>query len=173
MFNSVLRNKPQGIREKVKAMSFIDDIANTSARRQSEYFGVGQYFARIDDFKEGENRSGRAFVVLECTILDSDNLDAHPKGCARSWLLMQDKETTPRNVRAMLCGVLGISDEGLTTDMIKRALTPDQSTGKSALAGLKVVIHGKNIVTRRGTDFTLLNFMTADQEATTLNDAVK
>jgi hypothetical protein len=69
--------------------------------------------------------------------------------------------------------VLGISDEGLTTDMIKRALTPDQSTGKSALAGLKVVIHGKNIVTRRGTDFTLLNFMTADQEATNLNDAVK
>lgn len=154
-------------------MSFIDEIANSSARRQSEYFGVGQYLARIDDFKEGENRSGRKFVVLECTVLDSDNLDANPKGCARSWLLMQDKETTPRNVRAMLCGALGISDEGLTPDMISRALTADEETGKSALAGLKVVIHGKNIVTRRGTDFTLLNFMTADQEATSLNDAVK
>lgn len=154
-------------------MSFIDEIANTSARRQSEYFGVGQYLARIDDFKEGENRSGRKFVVLECTVLDSDNLDENPKGCARSWLLMQDKETTPRNVRSMLCGALGISDEGLTPDMITRAITPDQDTGKSALSGLKVVIHGKNYVTRRGTDFTLLNFMTADQDATSLNDAVK
>lgn len=173
MTDNYLRNKPQGIRKKVKAMSFIDDIINTSARRQSEYFGVGQYFARIDDFKEGENRSGRAFVVLECTVLDSDNPDEHPKGCARSWLLMQDKETTARNVRAMLCGVLGISDDGLTTEMIKKSLTPDKKTGKSALSGLKVIIHGKNIVTRRGTDFTLLNFMTANQEADSLNDAVK
>ena len=154
-------------------MSFIDEIATAQARRQSEYFGVGQYLVRIDDFKEGENRSKRRFVVLECTVLDSDDLDENPKGCARSWLLMQDKETTPRNVRAMLCGALGISDDGLTTEMISRALTPDVDTGKSALSGLKVVIHGKNIVTKRGTDFTLLNFLTADQDASTLADAVK
>jgi hypothetical protein len=153
-------------------MSFIDQIAASTARRQSEYFGVGKYLARIDDFKEGANRAGRSFVVLECTILDSDDLESNPKGCARSWLLMQDKETTPRNVRAMLCGVLGISDEGLTTEMIVNALTPDEETGKSALSGLKVVIHGKNMVTRRGTDYTLLNFMTADQEATSLDNAV-
>ena len=117
-------------------MSFIQEIANTSARRQSEYFGVGQYLARIDDFKEGENRSGRKFVVLECTVLDSDNLDANPKGCARSWLLMQDKRTTHCTQRA--CDVVrcagSISDEGLTPDMIERALTPDADTGKSALA---------------------------------------
>jgi len=153
-------------------MSFIDQVASTTARRQSEYFGVGKYLVRIDDFKEGENRSNRAFVVLECTVLDSDDLNANPKGCARSWLLMQDKETTPRNVRAMLCGVLGISDEGLTPEMIGNALTPDTDTGKSALSGLKVIVHGKNLVTRRGTDFTLLNFMTADQDATGLDNAV-
>ena len=151
-------------------MSFIDQIANTQARRQSEYFGVGQYLVRIDDFKEGKNRSGRAFVVLECTVLDSDNLEANPKGSQRSWLLMQDMETTPKNVRAMLCAVLGISDEGLTADMIGKALTPDDETGKSALADLKAFVHAKNIKTRRGTDFTLLNFSSVNQEATNLDD---
>lgn len=151
-------------------MSFIDQIAGTQARRQSEYFGVGQYLVRIDDFKEGSNRSQRAFVVLECTVLDSDDHEANPKGSKRSWLLMQDMETTPKNVRAMLCAVLGISDDALTVDMISRALTPDEETGKSALADLKAFIHAKNIKTRRGTDFTLLNFSTVNQEATSLED---
>lgn len=153
-------------------MSFIEDIMGAKARRQSEYFTAGQYLARINDFKEGENRTGRKFVVLECTILDSDNPDAHPRGCLRSWLLMKDKETTGRNLRGMLCGTLGISDDDLTIEMVTRALTPDPESGKSALAGLKVVIHGKNIKTQRGSDFTLLNFMPADQEAENLKDAI-
>lgn len=151
-------------------MSFINQVASATARRQSEYFGIGQYLVRIDDFKEGANRSGREFVVLECTVLDSDNAERNPKGCKRSWLLMQDMETTPKNVRAMLCAVLGISDEGLTAQMIGKALTPDEDTGKSALADLKTFIHANNIKTRRGTDFTLLNFSTVNQEATSLED---
>jgi hypothetical protein len=150
-------------------MSFIDQIANTQARRTSEYFGVGQYLVRIDDFKEGANRAGREFVVLECTVLDSDDLEANPKGSKRSWLLMTDMETTAKNVRSMLCAVLGISDDGLTVEMITRALTPDES-GKSALAGLKSFVHAKNIKTRRGTDFTLCNYSTVNQEATSLED---
>lgn len=153
-------------------MSFIDQIAESDTRRQSEYFNAGHYLVRIDDFKEGENRKGRAFVVLETTVLDSDNSEDHPKGSERSWLLMQDQETTPRNVRAMLCAVLGISDSGLDKKMIGKALTPDSKTGKSALSGLKAVVHAKDIQTKRGTDFTLLNFATADQEATTLEDAI-
>ena len=154
-------------------MSFIDSVADATARRQSEYFSAGQYLVRIDDFKEGENRKGREFVVLECTVLDSDDLEEHPKGCQRSWLLMQDMETTSKNVRAMLCAVLGIGDEGLTKDMIVKALSPDRETGKSALAGLRAVIHAKVVQTRRGTDFTLLNFSTANQDASNLDEAIR
>jgi len=154
-------------------MSFLDQIDEASARRQSEYFSPGSYLVRIDDFKEGENRKGREFIVLETTVLDSDNLEEHPKGAQRSWLLMQDMETTAKNIRAMLCAVLGISDEGLTRDMIGKALTPDSKTGKSALAGLKTVVHAKLVKTRRGTDFTLLNFSTANQDANDLNDAIR
>jgi hypothetical protein len=154
-------------------MSFIDQIAESDTRRQSEYFEAGHYLVRIEDFKEGENRKGRAFVVLETVVLDSDDLESHPKGSERSWLLMQDLETTPRNVRAMLCGVLGVSDSGLDKNMIARSLTPDEETGRSALSGLKTVIHAKDIKTRKGTDFTLLNFATANQEATTLEEAIQ
>lgn len=158
--------------EREKAMSFIDQVSEATARRQSEYFTPGNYLVRIDDFKEGENRKGREFVVLETTVLDADDLEGHPRGSQRSWLLMLDMETTPKNVRAMLCAVLGITDDGLTTDMITKALTAQKKTGKSALAGLKTVIHAKNIKTRRGTDFTLLNFNTANQDADSLDSAI-
>lgn len=153
-------------------MSFLDQVANTSARRQSEYFGVGQYLVKINDFKEGQNRNARAFVVLETTVLDSNNLDQNPKGSLRSWLLMQDMETTARNVRGMLCAVLGIDDSGLTKEMIEKALTPSDETGKSALSGLKVMINAQNKLTKRGTDFTLLNFITCKQSAESLSDAL-
>lgn len=152
-------------------MSFLNKVASATATRQSEYFSPGSYLVRVDAFKEGKNRKGRDFVVLETTVLDSDNEDS-PCGSRRSWLLMQDMDTTPRNVRAMLCAVLNISDDALTLEMIQNALEPDEETGKSAIAGLKVFANARTIETKRGTEFTLLTWNAVDQDATNIEDAI-
>ncbi len=151
-------------------MSFIQQIAQVEARRQSEYFTEGQYLVRIDDFKEGANRKGREFVVLETTVIDSDNPAQHPAGCQRTWLSMKDIDSTPRNIRAMLCQVLRVSDAGLTWEMIENALTPDEHTGRSALAGLRALVQARNIPTKKGGTFTILNFAAAADDAKSLKD---
>lgn len=151
-------------------MSFIQQIANADARRQSEYFVPGQYLVVINDFKEGKNRKGRDFVVLETTVLDSDNPAEHPAGSSRSWLCMQDVDSTAGNIRGMLCAVLGVADSALSVDMITAALTPDEETGKSSIAGLRAIIHARNIMTKAGRPFTLLNFAAAADDAETLKD---
>lgn len=151
-------------------MSFIQQIAQADARRQSEYFQPGQYLVSITDFKQGKNRKGREFVVLETTVIDSDNLNDHPAGAERSWLCMVDVDSTARNVRGMLCAVLGVADHALTVDMINAAMTPDDATGKSSLAGLRAIVHARNIITKAGSPYTLLNFAAASDDATSLSD---
>jgi len=151
-------------------MSFINQIANADARRQSEYFQPGQYLVSITDFKQGKNRKGREFVVLETTVIDSDNTAVHPAGAERSWLSMLDVDSTARNIRGMLCAVLGVADHALTVDMITAAMTPDEETGKSSLAGLRAIVHARNIITKAGSPYTLLNFAAAADNATSLSD---
>lgn len=145
-------------------MSLSDRIFESTAPRKSEYFSAGQYLVEILNFKESENRSGRKFVVLETRVLDSDQPETHPSGSLRSWLLMSDMQTTPKNIKGMLLGVLGITESALTKEMIDKALEPDPETGVSALAGLRVHVHAKDIKTQRGSDFTLCNFYTAKQD---------
>jgi hypothetical protein len=151
-------------------MSFVKLVNKATARRQSEYFTPGSYIVRIDDFKEGTNRKGRDYVVLETTILDSSNQEENPAGAKRSWLLMQDVDSTARNVRGMLCAVLGISDSELTLDMIENALQPDEETQVSSLAGLKAFIHARNVETNRGGVYTLLNFNSVADDVSSLSD---
>lgn len=150
-------------------MSFIDQIISSDARRQSEYFTPGSYLVEINDFKQGKNRKGRDYVVLETSVIDSDSPSNHPRGSKRTWLCMQDVDSTPRNVRGMLCAVLGVSNEGLTADMVEEALTPDEDTGKSSLAGLRAYIHARNVPTKAGGTYTLLNFAAAADDAESIN----
>lgn len=150
-------------------MSFIDQVISSDARRQSEYFQPGSYLVEIEDFKQGANRKGREFVVLETSVIDSDNLGLHPRGAKRSWLCMLDVDSTPRNIRGMLCAVLGVSNEGLTADMVSEALTPDEETGKSSLCGLRAYVHARNVPTKKGGTFTLLNFSAAADDASSLD----
>ena len=93
-------------------MGFRDQIKDAESRRQSEYVTPGRYLFKIEDFKEGANRKGREFVVVEMTIIDADDTDRHPKGSERSWLQMTDTDTAARNIRGFLCRALNVPDAG-------------------------------------------------------------
>jgi hypothetical protein len=151
-------------------MSFRSQLKNTAARRQSEYVTPGQYLFEILDFKEGENRKGRSFVVVEMQVLDSDDTNRHPRGSERSYLQMTDTDTAAKNVRGFLTRALNVPDEGLTDEMIDKAFEPLEETGKSPLAGLKIGVNARNIVTRKGSDFTVVDFYSVDQDMESLED---
>jgi len=150
-------------------MGFRDQIKDAESRRQSEYVTPGRYLFKIEDFKEGENRKGREFVVVEMTVIDSDDTDKHPKGSERSWLQMTDTDTAARNIRGFLCRALNVPDAGLTDEMIDKAFTPKKATGKSPLAGLLIGVNARMIQTRKGTDFTVVDFYPVEQDAESLD----
>jgi len=151
-------------------MSFRNQLKTTTARRQSEYVTPGQYLFEILDFKEAQNRKGREFVVVEMQVLDSDDTARHPKGSERSWLQMTDTDTAAKNIRGFLCRALNVPDEGLSDEMIDKAFEPLEETGKSPLAGLKIGVNARNIVTRKGSDFTVVDFYSVDQDMESLED---
>lgn len=151
-------------------MSFRNQLKNTAARRQSEYVTPGQYLFEILDFKEGQNRKGREFVVVEMKVLDSDDTSRHPAGSERSYLTMTDTDTAASNIRGFLTRALNVSDEGLTNEMIDAAFEPNEESGKSLLAGLKIGVNARNIVTRKGNDFTVVDFYSVDQNMESLED---
>ncbi len=150
-------------------MGFRDQVASAESRRQSEYVTPGRYIFKIEDFKESENRKGREFVVVEMTVVDSDNPERHPKGSERSWLQMTDTDTSARNVRGFLCRALNVPDAGLTDAMIDKAFTPKKTTGKSPLSGLIIGVNARMIQTRKGTDFTVVDFYAVDQSVEALD----
>lgn len=153
-------------KNKDKKMGFRDQVKNSEARRQSEYFSPGRYLVEIRDFKEGENRNGREFVVLETSVLDAEDKTMHPKGAERTWLQMTDQDAAPRNIRGFLCKALNVPDTALSDEMIDAAFESDADTGRSPLSGLKLCVHAREIITKRGTPFTLCDFVSVDQDAT-------
>jgi hypothetical protein len=150
-------------------MGFRDQVKNTEARRQSEYVTPGRYLFQIIDFKEGENRKGREFVVVEMSIVDCDDLSNHPVGSERSWLQMTDTDTAAKNIRGFLSRALNVPDASLTDEMIDKAFDPREDTGKSPLAGLNIGVNAREITTRKGNPFTIVDFYSVDQEITSLD----
>jgi prophage tail gpP-like protein len=148
-------------------MSFLSSVENTTARRQSEYFsGNGSHLVEITDCKLGKNRKGREFIVVETKVLDSN--DGTPKGAERSWLMMTDADTTAKNFRAFLVRALNVADSALTGKEIEKAITATKATGRSPLAGLKIQATCQVIKTKAGSDFTLINWVSVDQNQTSL-----
>ena len=149
-------------------MGFRDQIKEADARRQSEYFAPGTYLVKVTNFCEGATRKGRDFVVVETQVLDSDNLEAHPKGSERTWMQMTDLDTAAQNIRGFLCRALNVANSALTDEMVDNAFEADDETGVSPLAGLKVGVRARELITKKGNPFTLCDFFSVDQEKDTL-----
>jgi hypothetical protein len=153
-----------------KPMGFRDQVKSTEARRQSEYITEGQYLFEIIGFKEDTSRKGRDYVVVEMKTLDASDDNRNPKGSERSWLQMCDTDTAPKNIRGFLSRALNVPDESLTDTMIDKAFEPKKSTGMSPLVGVKVGVNAHLISTKAGNPFTVVNFSSVDQSATSLED---
>jgi hypothetical protein len=146
---------------------FLDEILKAKPTRQSQYFQPGHYLVQILNFKRAETRKRRPFIALETVVLDSD-VEALPAGSEASWLQMTDLDTSAGNIKNFLTRALNISSESVTKEVVVRALAQNPETGRSFLAGLKLEIHAKNIITKDGNPFTTLSFIAvpADKQAT-------
>jgi hypothetical protein len=137
---------------------FLDEVVGAKPTRQSEYFVPGHYLVQIIDFKRAETRKRRPFIVLETTVLDSDVADLGT-GSEASWMQMLDSDLAPANIKNFIQRALNLSEKGVTKEIIAKALAQNPDTGRSFLSGLKIEIVAKEITTKAGTPFTVLNFI--------------
>lgn len=142
---------------------FVDEILSAQAARQSQYFVPGHFLVKILNFKRAETRKKRPFIVLETVVLDSDQED-FTAGTEASWMQMLDMDTSAGNIKNFITRALNISPESVTKDVVVKALTPNPQNGRSFLAGLKLEIVAKEITTKAGNPFTVLNFIPVPAE---------
>jgi hypothetical protein len=72
-------------------MGLFSGVENEKPSEGGVYFEPGQYVWRIDACKQGKNRHGIGFAVVEGTILKSTNPE-RPPGMKCSWMQMKGKE---------------------------------------------------------------------------------
>lgn len=152
-------------------MSFLNQVANASARRTSKYFTPGRFLVSITDVVEGTTRHDEGFIAVETKVIDSSDSSEHPAGCERTWYQGtsgKKSEIAARNIRTFLCRALDVPDSYLTSEMIQRAFSRDPNTGRSVLSGIKLIVDARNVETRAGGEFTLCDFTLADVEQTKL-----
>jgi hypothetical protein len=153
-------------------MGLYDEIAGAAAARQSTYVSAGTYVAVVGDWKEGVRRQGDAFVVLEMTVLASDNHEKHPVGSAMSWMVMLKHDSAPGNIKRAIMEIVALQEEGqVTSDLCKAVLTPNEDeergeVGVSPTAGTIIDVVATTTKTRAGNDFTRVTFRYRDPDRT-------
>lgn len=145
---------------------FVDEILSAKPTRQSQYFIPGRFLVQILDFKRAETRKRRPFIVLETAVLDSDTEELST-GSEATWMQMLDSDLAPANLKNFIQRALNLSEKDVNKEIIAKALTQNPETGRSFLAGLKIEIKAKEIITKAGNPFTQLSFISvpADKQA--------
>jgi hypothetical protein len=138
--------------------NFFQRLDKEQGKRQSEYFSAGNFLCEISNISEGENRTGRGFIVVELKILRSDQPNVFV-GEIRSWLQMKDKEQTTSNLVTFFMNLLDITRQELTAKMMYEFIQPDPKTGVSPLKGKILEVRAKDIIIKStGKPFTVLDF---------------
>lgn len=133
--------------------NLINKIASTTSRR-SKYISEGEYVLKVDNLLSGLTKAGRQFIAIE--FEDITGCENTP-GTMVTHLMLADQNSTAKNIRDFLCKVLNVSDDKLTEQMIRDAFTPD-SRGFSVLRGMKVRCIARDVKTKKGGDYTIINY---------------
>ncbi len=151
-------------------MGLYDEIAGATASLQTSYLTPGTYVACVTDWKGGTSRKGDEFVVLEMTVLASDNHEDHPVGSAMCWMVMLRHDASPGNLKRAIMEIVALQEEGqVTRDLCKAVLTPNEDAergevGVSPTAGTIIDVLATNTKTRAGNDFTRATFRYRDPD---------
>jgi len=151
-------------------MGLYDEIAGAAATLQSRYVTPGTYVGSVNDWKEGITRKGDDFVVLEMTVLASDNHEEHPVGSAMSWMVMLKHDSAPGNIKRAIMEIVALQEEGqVTPALCKAVLSANEDAergevGVSPTAGTIIDVVATNTKTRAGNDFTRVTFRYRDPD---------
>ncbi len=135
-------------------MGLFGKIKDAKSNGGGIYFLPGTYALECRANKVGKTREGREFFVCEFTILESSNPE-RPVGTSVSMMVMLDKyiETALGNVKGYIAALYDVPEEEVDEAGVE-LLVSAENPG----AGLKVRAVASNTKTKKGTDFTKVQF---------------
>lgn len=139
--------------------SIFAGISAAKARADANYELPGHYIELIRRVKADRSRKGEDFVAVEKTILavlDDDEGRGHRIGDEVTHMLMAKHDSFLGNIKAMIAATFGVPAE-----QVQEADAVEICGDSQPMAGAVVECVNRNQVTRRGTDFTIINYKRA------------
>lgn len=135
-------------------MGRFSKIKDVTSNGGGIYFLPGKYALECRVNKTGKTREDREFFVCEFTILESSNAE-RPVGTSVSMMVMLDKylETALGNIKGYVAALFNIPEVEVDEAGIEQLIAADNPG-----AGLKVRAIASNTKTKKGSDFTKVQF---------------
>lgn len=135
-------------------MGLFGKIKDAKSNGGGIYFLPGTYALECRANKTGKTREGREFFVCEFTILESSNPE-RPVGTSVSMMVMLDKylETALGNIKGYIAALYDVPE-----DEVDEAGVEELVSAANPGAGIKVRAVASNTKTKKGGDFTKVQF---------------
>lgn len=129
-------------------MGLFSKIKDARVSKGGVYLLPGNYLLKVETAKLIEDRHNVALLVTEHLIIQSDNEERKP-GSHVTWMAKNNQDAFLGNVKAFLCGVLGVSEDDIDEETAEGAFDEDQP-----LQNQYVKAEAFEIITKKGTPFT-------------------
>lgn len=140
-------------------MGLFQKIKDARASFQSNYVRPGHYIARIERVKQAKTRKDEDFIAIEMkciVVIDNDSGRGHKVGEDMSHLLMAKNDSSIGNFKRFVMNVMEASEEEVTEEACEHIVSDNQP-----LCGLFAEVFAKEIVTKKGTPFTRIDYKRA------------
>lgn len=148
---------------------FADLIADAEVQNSSRYFEAGVYLVEIDDCKFFSNSNGRPRAAVECTVLDSSNIN-FPTTSSVSWVVALDGYGGSGALKSFICDCFGSDSKSVTQQKVMALFTPDAKTGVSVASGTQAIVNAYEKPTKAGGIFTKCTWKGFDEAKDTAPD---
>lgn len=137
-----------------------DGMGGAKSRMDSNYVIPSHFLGRINKCKIGKNRKDEGFFVVEMTVIHDcqpekyqRGIYGHQPGEEVSHMMMSKHDSFLGNVKGFISTTLEMSDETIGEEEALAISADDQP-----LAGTVIEVVARNVVTRAGNDFTVVNY---------------
>jgi len=141
-------------------MGIFDGIEKARASKGGNYERAGRYYEYVRRVKLDKNRKGIEFIAVEKVVLQVIALDPveepHGVGEQITHLLMSDKDSFLGNVKAMIGAMFGEDADAVSAADAEMVVSDTQPA-----AGLVIEVNNRQITTKAGQPFTLVNYVRA------------
>jgi hypothetical protein len=144
-------------------MGLFGKIKDAKSNGGGIFFLPGTYELECRANKSGKTREDRPYFVAEFTILASTNPE-RPVGTSVSFMVMMDKylETALGNVKGYVAALYDVPEDEVDEAGVEALISADNPG-----AGLKCRATASNTKTKKGGDFTKVEFSPFEKKAKT------